>query len=127
MRQIRNVMLIITVLLVNIVLSTLAFKSVLKANNLQVSIDRTRQTEICEVDRWEHDVVQNKCAIGQKVVFLPRSFGNAQLPIYFVAANCDMRYSIALTEGGAACIYKPMVAAPASSASKSPTTQSPNQ
>ena len=113
MRQIRNVMLLITMLIVNVVLSASAFMAIQKAKDQQLGIDHTRQTEICEVERWEHDFVQNKCAIGQKVVFLPRSFGNAQLPIYFVAANCDMRYSIALTEGGAACIYKPMVAAPA--------------
>jgi hypothetical protein len=38
---------------------------------------------------------------------VPASFGNEQLPVLFAAVNCDMRYAIALTKGGVACIYEP--------------------
>jgi hypothetical protein len=76
----------------------------------QTEID---QKNICEVNAWQHDDVAAKCKPGQKVVFLPSTFGNAQLPILFVAVNCDMRYSVALTEGGVSCIYAPITPAPA--------------
>ncbi|MDR0747803.1 MAG: hypothetical protein LBE89_07975 [Helicobacteraceae bacterium] len=67
------------------------------------------QNNLCEVNNWRHDAVAKECAPGQKVVFLPSSFGNKQLPILFAAVNCDHRYSIALTEGGVSCVYKPIV------------------
>lgn len=47
------------------------------------------------------------CKPGQKIAFLPQRFGNEQLPILFAANNCDLRYSIALTNGGVVCIYRP--------------------
>jgi len=67
-----------------------------------------------------------QCRPGQKVVFLPSSWGNEQLPILFAALNCDLRYTVALTHGGVTCIYaalkpKPAaaeVSAPAEAASK---------
>lgn len=66
------------------------------------------QGEICEVKGWQYDnAVAAGCKPGQKIVFLPASFGNAQLPVMFAAINCDMRYAIALTNGGVACIYEP--------------------
>lgn len=66
------------------------------------------QADVCEVKSWQHDASALVCKPGQKIVFLPASFGNEQLPIMFAAVNCDMRYSIALTNGGVACIYAPM-------------------
>lgn len=63
------------------------------------------QTHICEVNGWQKDVTEAKCRAGQKVVFLPDHWGNEQLPILFAAVNCDMRYAVALTNGGVACIY----------------------
>jgi len=66
------------------------------------------QDTVCEVSQWQHDAVAAVCKPGQKVVFLPARFGDAQLPILFAAVNCDLRYGIALTEGGVTCIYYPM-------------------
>lgn len=70
------------------------------------------QTNLCEVKRWEHDIVKESCTPGQKVVYLPERFGNAQLPIFFAAVNCDLRYTVALTEGAVTCIYLPITPAP---------------
>jgi hypothetical protein len=66
------------------------------------------QENLCQVDGWQHDVVANTCKPGQKLVFLPQTFGNAQLPVIFAAVNCDLRYSVALTEGAVTCIYQPI-------------------
>jgi len=63
------------------------------------------QTHICEVNRWQRDQAEAKCRVGQKVVFLPDTWGNAQLPILFAAVNCDLRYAVALTNGAVTCIY----------------------
>jgi len=63
---------------------------------------------ICEVSEWQRDSVAEACTPGQKVVFLPGSFGNEQLPIYFAAVNCDLHYSVALTTGAVTCIYGPI-------------------
>lgn len=66
------------------------------------------QSEICEVSVWQRDVTTEACKPGQKVVFLPQSWGNDQLPILFAAVNCDLRYSVALTNGGVTCIFNPI-------------------
>lgn len=66
------------------------------------------QTEVCEVGGWQLNVTSEVCKQGQKVVFLPQSWGNEQLPILFAAINCDLRYSVAMTNGGVACIYNPV-------------------
>jgi hypothetical protein len=66
------------------------------------------QSSLCEVSGWQRDIVAAECTAGQKVVFLPSSFGNEQLPVIFAALNCDHRYSIALTNGGVSCIYTPL-------------------
>lgn len=65
------------------------------------------QGSICQVADWRPDASAN-CKPGQKIAFLPRSFGNEQLPVLFAAANCDLRYSVALTNGAVACIYAPL-------------------
>ena len=70
------------------------------------------QNNLCEVEAWQHDIVKSSCTPGQKIVFLPRSWGNDQLPILFAAVNCDLRYSVALTNGGVTCIYSPIDVAP---------------
>jgi hypothetical protein len=66
------------------------------------------QNSICQVDHWDRSVVAKACKVGQKVVFLPGNFGNEQIPIIFAAANCDLRYSVALTKGAVTCIYSPL-------------------
>ena len=63
---------------------------------------------ICEVSEWTHDVVSQVCDIGQKVVFLPNSWGNEQLPILFAAVNCDLRFEVVMSNGGVTCIYGPI-------------------
>lgn len=80
-----------------------------------------QQQQLCEVNGWQRDVVAAACKPGQKVVFLPRSWGNAQLPVIFAAVNCDVRYAIALTEGAVMCVYSPIqpeAATPANAASQ---------
>lgn len=66
------------------------------------------QDHVCEVSGWQRDVTEAACKPGQKIVFLPGSFGNEQLPVIFSAVNCDLRYSVALTRGAVTCIYKPI-------------------
>ena len=69
------------------------------------SLDSPDQSVICEAKQYN---AVKDCKPGQKVAFTPDSWGNQQLPIYFTALNCDMRYSVALTEGGVVCIYNPL-------------------
>jgi hypothetical protein len=78
------------------------------------------QDDVCETDTW---AVAPNCKQGQKVVFLPRTFGNEQLPVVFASLNCDLRYFVALTNGAVTCIYlhrqkkeKPAAAASGASA-----------
>jgi hypothetical protein len=72
------------------------------------------QAALCRVNDWQLDASSAVCKPGQKIVFLPETFGNEQLPIMFAAVNCDMRHSIALTKGGVACIYAPIKPLPPS-------------
>lgn len=74
-------------------------------NQQTITVD---QGKLCEVKGWQKDVTAASCEAGQKVVYLPSSFGNEQLPIIFAAVNCDHRFSIALTKGGVSCIYSPL-------------------
>lgn len=76
-------------------------------NEQGASID---QESLCEVSGWQKDVTAASCKPGQKIVYLPNSFGNEQLPVIFAAVNCDHRFSIALTNGGVSCIYAPLKA-----------------
>lgn len=70
------------------------------------------QAKLCEVKAWQHDDVASSCKPGQKVVYLPSKWGNEQLPIIFAAVNCDLRYSVALTNGAVTCIYGPITPTP---------------
>lgn len=72
---------------------------------LGVSLD---QDTVCEVKAWDLDTTSSICETGQKIVFLPDSWGNAQLPVMFAAVNCDHRFTVAMTEGAVSCIYKPI-------------------
>lgn len=66
------------------------------------------QGEYCETNEL---TAPADCKPGQRVVFLPSRFGNEQLPVLFAAANCDLRYSVVLTNGGVTCIYHRVTAA----------------
>lgn len=74
------------------------------------------QSSVCEIQDWRANTTSS-CKPGQKVVFLPRSWGNEQLPIIFAAVNCDLRYSVAHTRGAVTCIYAPIKQQPDSAAS----------
>ena len=65
------------------------------------------QQNVCAVSTDQIDESNKSCKIGQKIAFLPDSWGNEQLPIVFVASHCDMRYSVAMNNGGVVCIYLP--------------------
>lgn len=71
------------------------------------------QANLCEVQQWGHDDVSKQCKPGQKVVFVPQSFGNQQLPVIFAAVNCDLRFNVVLTNGAVTCIYGPITPRPA--------------
>lgn len=64
------------------------------------------QGHVCQVADWR--MAGDACKPGQKIVFLPPSFGNEQLPVMFAAANCDLRYAVVATTGAVTCIYLPM-------------------
>lgn len=77
------------------------------------------QANLCEVN---HYGLASQCKRGQKIVFLPKSFGNQQLPIFFAAVNCDLRYAVALTEGAVTCIYGPITPRQAADAAPAPAS-----
>lgn len=74
-------------------------------NSRDASLD---QSKLCQVDTWKPVTVANSCDAGQKVVFRPSESAADDAPVLFAAANCDMRYSVAVTPVGATCIYKPI-------------------
>lgn len=80
-------------------------------NDQGMGLSSVDQANLCRVDAWQYDAVAKECEPGQKVVFLPKSFGNEQLPVIFAAVNCDMTRSVALTKGGVTCIYQPITPA----------------
>jgi hypothetical protein len=103
----------------NSIVVVLAVATVAGCGGAAGSLPEPNQTDICQTD--SHAIAEN-CKPGQKIAFLPAQFGNAQLPVYFAAANCDLRYSVVLTNGAVTCIFKPIKApaeAKAPSASES--------
>ncbi|MFW2133353.1 hypothetical protein [Ectothiorhodospira haloalkaliphila] len=66
------------------------------------------QARLCITSSWKAVDNAGKCEAGQKIAFLPRSFGNEQLPIMFIAFNCDVRFAVSLTKGGAVCVFYPI-------------------
>ena len=95
------------------IITFLLLHSGLLVSGCNQSQPEINQHDICEVKGWQKDVTAAECKPGQKVVFLPDSWGNEQLPILFAAVNCDHRFSIALTNGGVSCIYTPLTPEPA--------------
>ncbi|MEW5792640.1 MAG: hypothetical protein ACOY4L_00675 [Pseudomonadota bacterium] len=95
------------------VLSAVSLSGCNQGSSTGSSASAIDQSNLCEVSAWRHDEVASECKLGQKVVFLPSSFGNEQLPIIFAAVNCDLRYSVALTTGAVTCIYGPITPKPA--------------
>ena len=66
------------------------------------------QSLVCKVESWDAESTKKRCASGQKIVFLPETWGNKQLPVIFSAVNCDHRFEIVITDGGVSCIYLPI-------------------
>lgn len=69
------------------------------------------QARLCQVSTWKPLNVANACQAGQKVLYRPGESGSAEDAALFAAANCDLRYSVAVTPGGTACIYRPISSA----------------
>jgi hypothetical protein len=63
------------------------------------------QDSACQVSSWR---VAEGCTPGQKIVFLPESWGNEQMPVMFAALNCDLRYQVVSSKGAVACIFRPV-------------------
>jgi hypothetical protein len=86
-------------------------------NNSTETFSNIDQTAVCQVDDWGLNRTM-QCKAGQKIAFLPNSWGNEQLPLKFIAVNCDLRYSVSINNGGVVCIYNhinPVMDAPAKS------------
>jgi hypothetical protein len=60
------------------------------------------QEQICVTSEVR---VESGCEPGQRVVFMPGSWGNEQMPVLFAAMNCDLRYAVAMTNGGVTCVF----------------------
>jgi hypothetical protein len=60
------------------------------------------QAELCVTTEVR---VESGCNPGQRVVFMPERFGNEQLPVMFASMNCDLRYAVAMTNGGVTCVF----------------------
>jgi alpha-tubulin suppressor-like RCC1 family protein len=56
---------------------------------------------LCVIENDGDDV--SHCEDGQLLVFLPRSWGNDQLPIDVAALYCDFDHSIVYNNGGVVC------------------------
>jgi len=63
---------------------------------------------LCSVSDWLRDTVAETCTPGEKVIFLPESFGNEQLPVLFAAVNCDLQHAVVWTKGAVTCVYRPI-------------------
>lgn len=59
------------------------------------------QARVCIVSNLD----TSGCQLGDELLYLPRSDGNEQLPLEFVAKKCDMNKTVAWTNSGVACIY----------------------
>ena len=65
-------------------------------------VPEIKQEDLCIVESMEN--VQ--CQDGQKVLFLPSSWGNEQLPVGFAAFYCNLTYEVVWTPGAVTCIFK---------------------
>jgi len=75
------------------------------------------QDTVCQASTLEPPT---SCKPGQKVAFLPKTWGNPQVPVLFAGMNCDLTYSVVVTEGAVTCIYRPVKTAVSEQAGASP-------
>lgn len=73
--------------------------------NINTEID---QTDVCIAMDTSLPNAAKTCKPGHKIVFRPMSWGNEQMPLIFVSFFCDLRYSVAMNNGGVVCIYNPI-------------------
>ncbi len=66
------------------------------------------QNTLCTTSSMKVNENSEKCSIGQKIAFLPKTFGSEQLPIMFIAGHCDLNYNVSLTSGGVVCVFNPV-------------------
>lgn len=52
-----------------------------------------------------HDFDMTGCQKGEQILFLPQKWGSEQLPIDFIATNCDLEKPFAHTNGAVTCFY----------------------
>ncbi|MCQ1061364.1 hypothetical protein LRP52_49075 [Photobacterium sp. ZSDE20] len=90
------------------IINKLLFASITLLSPLQVLAVDINQDTLCTAKSWKAADNAAKCKEGSKIAFLPNSFGNEQLPVMFIALNCDLRFDVSLTNGGAVCIFKPV-------------------
>jgi hypothetical protein len=101
----------ISLLLTLAAVSAISFSACNQGSFIESASSAINQAKLCEVGVWQHDEVAKECKPGQKIVFLPSSWGNDQLPVVFAAVNCDLRYNVVSTNGGVTCIYGPITPA----------------
>lgn len=65
------------------------------------------EKNLCAVKSLDLEENKKQCQVGARIAYLPRSFGNEQLPVIFAATHCDHTRSIALTNGAVSCIFSP--------------------
>ena len=61
-------------------------------------------SHICEVSELGVGSL-SVCKDADTFAYLPRSYGNAQLPIIAAAESCDLTKSVVHNNGGVACIF----------------------
>lgn len=62
----------------------------------------------CEITDINYQEAAEKCERGQRLVFLPDTWGNGQLPITAAHAFCDPHQPIVHNEAGVSCIFDPI-------------------
>lgn len=87
-----------------------------KSSDSEMEAAKLDQQVICISKGLRAD---SNCKPGQRVAFMPDTFGNEQMPVAFATINCDLRYAVVLTNGAVTCVYLP-ARAPADSSSADP-------
>lgn len=66
-----------------------------------LSLPLITQARVCVVQDFD----TSACTVGDELMFVPHTFGNAQYPIQFVGQKCDLNRSITMNTGGVVCFY----------------------
>ncbi|MBL0039523.1 MAG: hypothetical protein IPP28_00400 [Xanthomonadales bacterium] len=95
--------------IINVIVTAAVLSNLVGCNN-PASVSPISQDDPSTLNQGEYCETQEMaapahCKPGQRIVFLPSRFGNEQLPVIFAAANCDLRYSVVVTNGGVTCVF----------------------